>query len=66
MPLAENDTFVTKGTVLGEMIDPLLGEVIYQVKAKCNGRLFTFREHPLAYEGALIGRILKEEKEKSS
>ena len=66
MPLAENDTFVTKGTVLGEMIDPLLGEVIYQVKAKCDGRLFTLREHPLAYEGALIGRILKEEKEKSS
>ena len=66
MPLAENDSYVTKGMVLGEMINPLLGEVIYQVKAPCDGRLFTLREHPLAYEGALIGRILKEETEKKS
>ena len=66
MPLIENDTHVTKGTLLGEMINPMLGEKIYEVRAECAGRLFTLREHPLAYEGALIGRILKDEKEKTS
>ena len=48
------------------MINPMLGEKIYEVRAECDGRLFTLREHPLAYEGALIGRILKDEKEKTS
>ena len=64
--MIENDTHVTKGTLLGEMINPMLGEKIYEVRAECAGRLFTLREHPLAYEGALIGRILKDEKEKTS
>lgn len=66
LPLSENDTYVSKGDILGEMIDPLLGEVLYQVKADCDGHLFTVREHPLAYEGALIARILKQKEEAQS
>lgn len=65
LPLVENDTHVSKGDVLGDLIDPLLGEILYQVKADCDGHLFTLREHPLAYEGALIGRIIKDDKEET-
>ncbi|MBP3457862.1 MAG: succinylglutamate desuccinylase/aspartoacylase family protein [Lachnospiraceae bacterium] len=56
---AENNTFVKQGDKIGEIIDPLAGEVIYEVKAGCEGLLFTMREHPLAYEGALLARIIR-------
>lgn len=52
-----------KGDKIGEMIDPLDGECIYEVHAGCDGLLFTMREHPLAYEGALLARIIKGIKE---
>ncbi len=56
---AENNTYVKQGDKIGEMIDPLAGEIIYEVKAGCEGRIFTMREHPLAYEGALLARIIR-------
>lgn len=58
MPLMENDTYVKEGEIIGEMIDPLEGNVIHSFKAPCNGHLFTLREHPLTYEGAMIARII--------
>lgn len=55
----ENNTLIKRGDKIGEMIDPLSGKVIYEVKAENDGVLFTMREHPLAYEGALLARIIK-------
>lgn len=60
MSRVENDIHVKKGDLIGEVIDPLLGEVLYEVHADCDGHLFTLREHPLTYEGALIARIIKD------
>lgn len=55
----QNNTYVNQGDKIGEMIDPLRGEIIYEVKTGCEGLLFTMREHPLAYEGALLARIIR-------
>lgn len=60
---ADNNTYVKKGQKIGEVIDPLRGERLYEVKAGSDGLLFTMREHPLAYEGALLARIIKGLKE---
>lgn len=60
---AENNTYVGKGERIGAVVDPLRGETIYEVKAKSDGLLFTLRAHPVAYEGALLARIIKGMKE---
>lgn len=49
---------VTKGQHIGDIIDPLTGEISARVEADCNGILFTIREYPIVDEGSLIGRIL--------
>ena len=38
------------------------GDVLEIVQAKRSGILFTLREYPLVYEGALIARVLAEER----
>lgn len=52
---------VEQGDVIGSIIDPLKGVVLEQVVAPEKGWLFTIREYPMVGEGALLGRILKEE-----
>jgi hypothetical protein len=59
IPNIENNTIVRRGDKIGEIIDPLRGKTLYKVKAGQKGLLFTMREHPLAYEGALLARIIK-------
>lgn len=51
-------TNVTKGQHIGDIIDPLSGEILTTVAADCDGILFTIREYPIVDEGSLIGRIL--------
>lgn len=57
---------VEKGTLLGEILNPLTGDVEQAVRAPISGLLFTRREYPVVYSGSLLGRILgdcMEEKE---
>ncbi len=49
---------VKKGTLLGEILNPLTGDVEQAVTAPANGLLFTRREYPVVYSGSLLGRIL--------
>lgn len=49
---------VKKGDVIGDIIDPLHGTLLHEIISPCDGVLFTLREYPMVYEGALIGRIL--------
>lgn len=51
-------TNVTEGQHIGDIIDPLSGEILTTVTADCDGILFTIREYPIVDEGSLIGRIL--------
>ncbi|MGN1411134.1 MAG: M14 family metallopeptidase [Oscillospiraceae bacterium] len=49
---------VNKGDHIGDIVSPLLGEVLHKVLSPCNGKLFTIREYPVVYEGSLIARII--------
>lgn len=49
---------VKKDDHVGDIVSPLLGEVLHKVVAPCDGKLFTIREYPVVYEGSLIARIL--------
>jgi len=50
-----------KGDLIGEIINPLTGEVLERVESPVDGILFTIREYPICDEGSLIGRLLRKE-----
>lgn len=52
-----NDVRVREGQSIGQIISPLTGQVLSDVKAPCDGLLFTIRAYPIVYEGSLLGRI---------
>lgn len=49
---------VRKGDLLGEILNPLTGDVEQTVTAPMAGLVFTRREYPIVYSGSLLGRIL--------
>lgn len=51
---------VKQGDHVGDIVSPLLGEILHRVVSPCDGKLFTIREYPVVYEGSLIARILKD------
>lgn len=51
--------FLTKGELIGKIVNPMSGRVIHEIKSPVDGWLFTIREYPVVSEGSLIGRILK-------
>ena len=50
---------VEAGQVIGQIISPLTGEVLQEVRAPHRGILFTIRAYPIIYEGSLLARIHK-------
>lgn len=50
-----------KGDLVGEIIDPLSGQVLDSIVSPVDGILFTIREYPIVDEGSLIGRLLRKE-----
>ena len=52
---------ITKGQVLGQIVDPLRGKVLSTVKSPVDGYLFTIRAYPIVYEGSLMARIFNSE-----
>lgn len=50
---------VEAGQVIGQIISPLTGEVLQEVRAPHKGILFTIRAYPIIYEGSLLARIHK-------
>lgn len=51
---------VEKGTVIGEIVNPLKGELLCEVEAPADGWLFTVREYPVVDQGSLLARILRD------
>lgn len=49
---------IKKDDIIGEILNPLTGEVEEMIISPCDGMIFTLREYPVAYEGSLIARIL--------
>lgn len=48
---------MNKGDKVGEVVDPVHGEVLEEIRLPFSGLIFTLREHPLAYEGSLLVRM---------
>ena len=45
------------GTHIGDIIEPITGKVIQRIESPTDGIIFSLREHPVVYEGALIARV---------
>lgn len=52
-------TNITVGQSIGQIVDPLTGTVLSDVKSPVDGFLFTIRAYPIVYEGSLMARIYK-------
>ncbi len=50
---------VREGDHLGDIVNPLTGEILVRIESPCNGVVFTLREYPVVDEGSLIARILR-------
>ncbi len=50
---------LSKGDVVGYLLDPLRGRIISEIEAECDGWLFTLRDYPVVDEGSLLGRIFR-------
>lgn len=59
VPKATHNSFVKSGQYLGDIVNPLLGTVLHEIKSPCDGLLFTLRDYPVVDEGSLIARILE-------
>lgn len=53
-------TSVSKGEVIGEIVDPLTSSILSNVTAPIDGYLFTVRAYPIVNEGSLMARIYNE------
>lgn len=60
LPEIAHQHFVQKNEKIGEIVDVLTGTVKQEIRAGRGGIVFTLREYPSVYEGALIARILVE------
>ena len=45
------------GTHIGDIIEPITGKVIQRIESPTDGIIFSLREHPVVYKGALIARV---------
>ena len=53
---------VSRGQIIGQIVDPLRGIVRSTVTSPVDGYLFTIRAYPIVYEGSLMARIFRSEK----
>lgn len=53
----EAGKILKQGEKIGDLIDPVNGNVLEKILSPCSGLLFTIREHPLTGKGAPLARI---------
>jgi len=58
MPCVDHLHDIKNGESIGEILNPLTGEIEEKVISPCDGMIFTLREYPVVYEGSLIARVL--------
>lgn len=58
IPSVDHASHVEQGQKLGDVVDPLTGDICETLESPASGLLFTLREYPVVYEGSLIARIL--------
>ena len=50
---------VAEGEEVGQIVDPMTGEVLSSVVSPVEGYMFTIRAYPIVYEGSLMARVFK-------
>lgn len=58
IPKVSHCAHLSKGELLGEIVDPLSGKLLEQIPCPFDGVVFTIREYPVVNEGSLIARVL--------
>lgn len=58
VPAVEHWKDVKRGQHIGDILNPLTGEIAQRITAETDGIVFTLREYPIVSEGSLIARIL--------
>lgn len=58
LPAIAHNHYVRKGDKLGEIVSPLEGKILEEIRAEKSGLVFTLREYPFVREGSLLARIL--------
>lgn len=58
VPAVEHWKDVKKGKHIGDILNPLTGEIAERILSPTDGIVFTLREYPIVSEGSLIARIL--------
>ncbi len=61
IPNVQHGAKMKKDEVIGQIVDPLYGKVLDEVRTPEDGMLFTIRDYPVVVEGSLMGRLLKKE-----
>ena len=59
VPVVSHCTPLKQGDYIGDILNPLTGEVEVKILSPMDGILFTLREYPIVDEGSLIARIYK-------
>ena len=50
---------VAEGEEIGQIVEPMTGEVLSSVVSPVEGYMFTIRAYPIVYEGSLMARVFK-------
>lgn len=50
---------VAEGEEIGQIVEPMTGEVLSSVLSPVEGYMFTIRAYPIVYEGSLMARVFK-------
>lgn len=58
VPAVQHWKNVKKGDKIGDILNPLSGEINEEIFAETDGIVFTLREYPIVSQGSLIARIL--------
>ena len=45
------------GRCIGDIIEPIEGRIIQHIESPVDGIVFTLRENPVVYKGALLARV---------
>lgn len=59
VPEVKHWTTLGRGDLVGNIVNPLTGEIFAEIRTPESGILFTIREYPVVDEGSLVGRLLK-------
>ena len=61
IPNVEHGAKLKKDEIIGQIVDPLCGKVLDEVRTPEYVMLFTISDYPVVVEGSLMGRLLKKE-----